>query len=90
MAAEFQREVNQGTPHIIIQEHLDLTGLGAAEGATDQNELLQHKLSTLSIRVRSGCVRMMRSQSRWYCFLHVGRVFKNYTDLACFTPCGRH
>ena len=49
--AEFQREVNEGKTHIIIQEHLDLTGLGPADGRSDENELLVHQASTLSIRV---------------------------------------
>eukprot|EP00892_Ulva_mutabilis_P002495 jgi/Ulvmu1/12246/UM086_0037.1 len=50
LPAEFQRAVNQGTPHIIIQEHLDLTGLGAADGSSVLTELLVHQARTQSIR----------------------------------------
>lgn len=62
--ADFQREVNQGTPHIIIQEHLDLTGLGPAEESSELNELLVHQASTLSIRVCSGPFLQSKAPSR--------------------------
>lgn len=57
--ADFQREVNGGTKDIIIQEHLDLTGLGPADGSSDQQELLLHR-ATRSIRVCRFQLRISR------------------------------
>lgn len=57
---EFQQVVNEGAEHIIIQEHLDLTGLGPAVNSSDAKEILIHKLSTESIRVRASFLLLLR------------------------------
>lgn len=64
LPAEFQRAVNEGAAHIIIQEHLDLTGLAPAVGRSEALELLIHQASTLSIRV---CILLWRACARVSC-----------------------
>lgn len=52
-AFELQREAELGTPHIVIQEHLDLTQLGPVSLTSDGGERIVVRNTTLSIRVRS-------------------------------------
>jgi hypothetical protein len=53
-ASELQHEVELGTPHIVIQEHLDLRTLSPAPSASVSQELLVIRRTTQSIRVRPG------------------------------------
>ena len=52
-AFELQRETELGTPHIVIQEHLDLTQLGPVPLTSTGGERIVVQNTTLSIRVRS-------------------------------------
>lgn len=50
---ELQRETELGTPHIVIQEHLDLTQLGPVPLTSTGGERIVVQNTTLSIRVRT-------------------------------------
>lgn len=52
-AFELQRETELGTPHIVIQEHLDLTQLGPVPLTSTGGERIVVQNTTLSIRVRT-------------------------------------
>lgn len=51
-AFELQRETELGTPHIVVQEHLDLTQLGPVPLTSSGGERIVVQNTTLSIRVR--------------------------------------
>lgn len=59
-AYELQQEVELGTPHIVIQDHLDLNEISAAPHDSFRGQLLVVRNTTLSIRVRP------RTSASWF------------------------
>jgi hypothetical protein len=53
---DLQREVELGTPHIVVLAHLDLTQLSPVDLSSRAGEVLVIRSGTLSIRVRSASI----------------------------------